>query len=401
MVTDGVVGVFSDAKPSGESSLGDPASEAPLSPELAQLIRRAKALMDDETGAAELIRFFHDLARASAEIARMTDAQLEGLIKKHFAAQVPPEGLAMMSAPLRQMIAAFCGTAGGGKDAFNELIAKPGVTSNEWLLPLMNWGRQDFAGMQDRLLGAMDEEPPPAWIVEGLGMGLLKGLNEAQFRRAVASAERISDSKMRQRLVQVLKENVDGFYTKPKDMWDAAGERAVKSLCHQASLSPSEREEALSQVLEGRLRQESPAETIAWVEQLDLPTDFSLEASRALADAWAVKDRAAAATWWLARGTEAERSMKTERVIEGWTRATMQPDVRRRLTDPDRAAAAEWLTTQPDAGSDRAKATLAESWLFYDEPVAALEWSSTIRDTALREETQKRLRRGIALREAR
>ncbi|RYD25406.1 MAG: hypothetical protein EOP86_27365 [Verrucomicrobiaceae bacterium] len=271
---------------------------------------------------------------------------------------------------------------GSGSDAeFTSELEKPGFPGGEAMV-LQKWASRNPAAALEYWKTAAARAEPPQWLREAAPQ-LFNQASQADPRLAVQAALSVSDEQLRRAALSQI--TLHSLYSGEKSSWPADGGQLISQL---ARAEPASLRRPLEYALNARLKQESPMESLAWIESLDLESGSRKIADRSLADAWKRQEPATAATWLLGRAAPGARAEVVSDIVNDWTLLSVSPDDRLNRPEPDLAACADWILSQ-GIGPDTQKgiSRLADAWIEAGEPAAALAWAKAVPDPAQRGKT--------------
>ncbi len=367
--------------------------EAEQVAKLKKLGLRLENMSEDISQGHDIFLVFHEIALVADDLLEIPDPIWEKAYE-NLPADQRQQSL-MSFKMLASLFASENSQKSRAESAFEKAISQPKMNPGLVNTALMAWLMAEPQAVQRRLLQELQSPNPAAWA--RTRYGVFHGVEKSEFSNTFNQITQIPDSKERSYVMREIGFSVSGYFSGEKKSWDTTAEPLLKNfLTHPKFESPENRSEVLGRVIKQRLKFETPQEAMAWVETLNLPKDSQPWVQQAIFDGWGSKDLAAAANWMLEKTPEEARSNMVNQVITQWTHANViDVQIRRQAAEPDLAAAAEWLLTQAPADTDAAKATFAQSCLFYGKTQDALQWSEAITDPQLREKTTSQVKQKI------
>lgn len=332
---------------------------AEVSKELQRLMKRMQGVSDSDAMGG-----MRELAKMYRLIDKLYPDQIAELNKS-----LPATGSA---SGLLQVIGLIVGGDRKTDDQFQSELLKSAVPGSEWLTFRL-WAAKRPAAAVEFWKSAAALPEPPDWIKSTTSV-LFGQISESDPRLALAEALTISDQSLKKSALAGI--HLASVFAGPKSQWTPDSGALVENLI---AASPADQGRYLLEALAGRASQESPQESMAWIDSLNLGPDSQVWTDKILAESWGRKEPAAAADWLLNRVPEADRAREVHSIVQRWTLSNLGTDERLRQPEPDIAACADWLLArgigqETEAGMYQ----LSDAWVASGEPAAALEWAKAI-----------------------
>jgi RNA polymerase sigma factor (sigma-70 family) len=241
------------------------------------------------------------------------------------------------------------------------------VADEEWE-EFLNLAVRDPDAARERCLLPQEGKDMPPWLVNAAAI-VFGNVSFEQFEVFVGKIQALSNEQQRQLLQRAIGSNFASYYAADRQSWPRM-DRLFQTLCKSGEFWYANTQS----ILDSRLKQESAAEAIVWLE--GLPPSANTDLVPALLPKLIAEDPKAAANFYV-KMMSAKPSPKPAsdhilaEAVTFWQQKAVQGEA-------DWAAASEWLLKQDQTKADQAKGTLAREWLQIGETEAAMQWAESI-----------------------